>query len=216
MKQVYLVIAVLFETKSYNYASYSCSATSPSIASTMDRVLSTCRTKTHTIETDDDGFDSIDAGKQGSATEKTKTTTTTSVASSPYAIPKTSTTTTTSETTGASSVAKHKKESNSTISDDAILSNDDDGMDPNMTTYTDMLDIMKNNNANSHDTNDTVVIAGGKVVLPPEREPTETWTIAIASLFTSMAITLCIVTGYRYYCKNKSRDGYQEIGNIVV
>lgn len=172
-------------------------------------------TKTVTLErnVDDDNADGSTVGKSSSHT-KTKTT-----ANSPYEIPSDisgKASTSTSSTTAKSSNSKHHK--NGTFTDDVISSSDDDAYSSNSTTpISDMMDVLNGNidHDNSSDTNGFGTI-GGKIVLPPEREPSETWIVAIVTLFSSMAISLCITTAIRRCRKNNRRTGYQEVNNIVV
>lgn len=174
-------------------------------------------TKTVTVErnVDDDSTDGSTTGKTSSHT-KTKAS-----ASSPYAIPSdisaaTSTTTAAAATTTEkSSKRKHHQNSNAT---DVVISRDkDDDANPSngTTPIGDMMDVLNANMDN--DINETETNGfGGKIVLPPEHEPSETWIVAIVTLFSSMAVSLCITTAIRRWRKNHRRTGYQEVNNIVV
>jgi hypothetical protein len=173
------------------------------------------QTKTTTIERNVDD-DYTDGSKNNIATTTTKTKSMT--VTSPYAIPKdisvSSISTTVTSTT--KSGRHHNKTENS--DDTVIVDDDDNNFNPNATTPTsDMLDIVNENinrsSSNTH--NDGVFVSYGKIVLPPEHEPNETWIIAIVTLFTSMAISLCITTAIRR-CRKRRRTGYAEIDNIVV
>lgn len=166
-------------------------------------------TKTVTIErnVDDDNSDSSIIGKSSSHM-KIKTT-----ASSPYEIP--------SAVSGKASTSSTTSAARSSNSTDAIMSgeggNDDTDTANAMTPISDMMDILNGNmdHDNANETNGFGTM-GGKIVLPPEHEPSETWIVAIVTLFSSMAISLCITTAIRRCRKNNRRTGYQEVNNIVV
>ena len=173
-------------------------------------------TKTVTIErnVDDDNSDGSNSGKYSSRM-KTK-----SLASSPYELPRVKATSTSTTAATGSSNSKHHK--NGTITDDSILGgeggdNDDDDTLNATTPISDMMEILNEymNHDNASDTNGFGT-TGGKIVLPPEHEPSETWIVAIMTLFCSMAISLCITTAIRRCRKNNRRTGYQEVSNIVV
>jgi hypothetical protein len=173
------------------------------------RKLSTAgwTTKTHTIENDDDNLD------DGSHTHERTTDKISTAATSPYAIPSVSSSlaTETTQTTNSNQPSSSARTpSSSTPSDDKDVDTSPliEDEDSKVTSLSDMLDIEHRN-----DSNGTTPPTLG---LPPEREPTETWAIAILALFSSMAISLCIVTGWRRWCTNKRRAGYQEISNLVV
>lgn len=155
------------------------------------RSLAGWNSKTRTVETDDD---SVDGGTHTHERTVDKTSGSKPKVSSPYGVTKSTGMTTTTAT------------STSTI-DDTITSESDDD-DSNMTAFMDMLDIVHRNNYNGS--------SASTLVLPSEQEPTETWTIAIVALFCSMAITLCAVTAWRRWCRDKRRDGYHEISTLVV
>jgi hypothetical protein len=154
------------------------------------RALVGWNSKTHTIETDDD---SVDGGTHTHERTVERSNGSKPKVSSPYGVTKsTGTTATTVSTTP-------------TVSDVVTSESNDD--DSNMTAFMDMLDVVHRNNYSE---------SKSTLVLPSEKEPTETWTIAIVALFSSMAITLCAVTAWRRWCRNKRRDGYQEVSNLVV
>ena len=178
-------------------------------------------TKTVTVErnVDDDSTDGSTTGKTSSHT-KTKAS-----VSSPYAIPSdisaaaasTTTTAATASATAEKSSSNRKHHPNSTATDDVISGDHDDDASPSngTTPIGDMMDVL---NANmDQDANETGTNGfGGKIVLPPEHEPSETWIVAMVTLFSSMAISLCITTAIRRWRKNQRRTGYQEVNNIVV
>jgi hypothetical protein len=155
------------------------------------RALAGWNSKTHTVETDDD---SVDGGTHTHERTVDKTSGSKPKGTSPYGV----TTKSTGETTTTATTT-------STIEDTVTTESDDD--DANMTAFMDILDILHRNNHNE---------SLPTLVLPSEQEPTETWTIAIVALFSSMAVTLCTVTAWRRWCRNKRRDGYHEVSNIVV
>jgi hypothetical protein len=171
--------------------------------------------KTVTVErnVDDDytdGSNNIDT-----ATTKTKKVT------RAHAIPKDISVSTTTKTTVSST--KSGKHHNMTKNTDDNIFIDDDDYDYNTTTpRSDLMDVVNrntNSSMNSNEQNDGFVLKGGKIVLPHEHEPNETWVIAIVILFTSMAVSLCVTTAIHRCRKrnaNTRRDGYEEIDNIVV
>ena len=167
--------------------------------------------KTVTVErsVDDDSTDGSTISKR-SSNSKSKST-----ANSPYEIPS-DTSEKASSTTTTTSNKKHHK--NSTVTDDTVSDGDDDAYSSNGTTpISDMMDVLNGNmdHDNSSDTN-SFGTKGGKIVLPAEHEPSETWIVAIVTLFSSMAISLCLTTAIRRCRKNNRRTGYQEVNNIVV
>ena len=167
--------------------------------------------KTVTVErsVDDDSTDGSTISKR-SSNSKSK-----SSANSPYEIPS-DTSEKASSTTTTTSNKKHHK--NSTVTDDTVSDGDDDAYSSNGTTpISDMMDVLNGNmdHDNSSDTN-SFGTKGGKIVLPAEHEPSETWIVAIVTLFSSMAISLCLTTAIRRCRKNNRRTGYQEVNNIVV
>lgn len=176
-------------------------------------------TKTVTIErnVDDDNSDGSIIGKSSSHMKMMKAS-----ASSPYEIPSdTSAKASASSTTSAARSSNSMHHKNGTITGDAIMGGEggnDDTDAANLTTpISDMMDILNGNmdHDNASETNGFGTI-GGKIVLPPEHEPSETWIVAIVTLFSSMAISLCITTAIRRCRKNNRRTGYQEVNNIVV
>lgn len=122
----------------------------------------------------------------------------------------------TGSTASKASQSKHNKNSN--VTDSALSAGDDDAYPSNSTTPTsDMMEVL-NSNMDHDNTNETNSLgnSGGTIVLPPEREPSETWIVAIATLFSSMAISLCLTTAIRRCRIKNQRTGYQEVSNIVV
>lgn len=155
------------------------------------RTLAGWKSKTRTVETDDD---TVDGGTHTHERTVDMTSGSKPKASSPYGVSKSTGATTTTATTTSS------------IDDTVTAESDDDNS--NMTSFMDILDIVHQNSNNDS--------SASTLVLPSEQEPTETWRIAIVALFSSMAITLCTVTGWRRWCRNKRRDGYHEVSNLVV
>lgn len=149
------------------------------------------RTKTHTVETDDD---SVDGGTHTHERTVDHTSSSKPKDPSPYGVTK-------------SADAASIPASVVLTTDDNITSELDD-RDSNMTSFMDILDIVHQNYSNES--------SMSTLVLPTEKDPTETWTIAIVALFSSMAISLCTVTGWRRWCRDKRREGYHEITNLVV
>jgi hypothetical protein len=168
-------------------------------------------TKTVTsVRTVDD--DNTNGSAKSSSHSKTKVS-----ASSPYEIPNDISLKASSTGTTASSVSNSKHHKNSTVTDDAVSSSDDDEYPSNKTTPTsDMMDVLNGNMDHDTASNTSTFGKSGKIVLPPEHEPSETWTVAIVTLFSSMAISLCLTTAIRRCRKNNRRTGYQEVNNIVV
>jgi hypothetical protein len=170
--------------------------------------------KTVTIErnVDDDSTDGSAISKSSSHS-KLK-----SSATSPYEIPSGISVAASSTGTTTARASNSKNHKNSTVTDDAVSGGDDDAYDSNATTPTsDMMDVLNGNmdHDNASDTN-SFGKSNGKIVLPPEHEPSETWIVAIVTLFSSMAISLCLTTAIRRCRKNNRRTGYQEVNNIVV
>jgi hypothetical protein len=183
------------------------------------------QTKTVTVEktVDDDSMDgsksntvtvekNIDDDSTDGSTQTKETTSTRTKTEKVIPQNDSRSSTSTSEITTTSSSNGRK---NSTSDDDAVSMSDDGTIPSNTSTpSSDLMDVLNENMDVNNAT--TPVASTGTIVLPPEHELSETWIIAIVTLFTSMAISLCVTTAIRR-CRNKNRrTGYQEVNNIVV
>ena len=80
------------------------------------------------------------------------------------------------------------------------------------TNSTSLSDEINSGNATNNDS-----AANATTILPPEAEQTESWTMAILSIFSFLALSLCTATAWERFSqrRNRRRD-YQEIENLVV
>ena len=170
------------------------------------------KTVTTVRSADDDRMDGSTISKRSSHA-KTKTS-----AISPYEIPSDTSVTASATDTTTSTASNSEHHKNNTVTDDAVSGGDDDAYLSNITTPTsDMMDVLNSNMDHDYVSNTSLFgNNGGKIVLPPEHEPSETWIVAVVTLFISMAISLCLTTAIRRCRKNNRRTGYQEVNNIVV